>query len=104
MKKMKMMAAAMMAAAMVTAMAGCGGSGDKAKPAAGGADQKVELKLAAALPTSHPLVQAMEQLWQPIQLVLSKMVRPVEGSLLRQPQGQAVIQGAWVQCIQAVAM
>lgn len=62
MKKMKMMAAAMMAAAMVTAMAGCGGSGDKAKPASGGADQKVELKLAAALPTSHPLVQAMEQL------------------------------------------
>ena len=49
------MAAAMMAALALTA--GCGGSGEK--PAAGG---KVQLKLAASLPTGHPLVKAMEEL------------------------------------------
>ena len=49
------------AAALIAAMAlvgGCGGSGDK-KAADGGA---VELKMATALPSSHPLVKAMENL------------------------------------------
>ncbi len=50
------------AVALVAAMAliaGCGGSGEKkAAPAA----QKVTLKMAAALPQSHPLVKAMQSL------------------------------------------
>lgn len=62
MKMMKKMTAAALAAAVVLAMAGCGGSGDKAPAKSAGGDQAVTLKLAAALPTSHPLVQAMEQL------------------------------------------
>ena len=47
------------AAALVAAMAlvgGCGGSGDGDKAAGG----KVTLKLATALPSSHPLVKGME--------------------------------------------
>ena len=50
------MAAAM--AAMMLVAAGCGGSGDK-KAADGG---KVTLKMATALPASHPLVKAMDTL------------------------------------------
>lgn len=61
MKMMKKMTAAALAAAVVLAMAGCGG-GDKEPAKASGSDQAVTLKLATALPTSHPLVQAMEQL------------------------------------------
>lgn len=53
----KFMAAAM-AAVMAFAVAGCGGSGDK-KAAEGG---KVTLKMATALPASHPLVKAMDVL------------------------------------------
>lgn len=60
MKMMKKMTAAALAAAVVLAMAGCGGDKEPAK--ASGSDQAVTLKLATALPTSHPLVQAMEQL------------------------------------------
>lgn len=52
----KFMAAAM--AAVMFAVAGCGGSGDK-KAAEGG---KVTLKMATALPASHPLVKAMDVL------------------------------------------
>ncbi len=59
MKMMKKMAMAALAAAVLTAVSGCGG-GDKAP--AGASGQAVNLKLATALPTSHPLVQAMEQL------------------------------------------
>lgn len=50
------------AVALIAAMAliaGCGGSDKKAAPAA---NQKVTLKLAAALPQSHPLVKAMQNL------------------------------------------
>lgn len=53
----KFMAAAMVAV-MALAAAGCGGSGDK-KAAEGG---KVTLKMATALPASHPLVKAMDVL------------------------------------------
>lgn len=59
MKMMKKMAMAALAAAVLAAVSGCGG-GDKAP--AGASGQAVNLKLATALPTSHPLVQAMEQL------------------------------------------
>lgn len=52
------MAAAMLAAMALTA--GCGGSGEKQAAAPTGG--KVSLKLAAALPSSHPLVKAMEEL------------------------------------------
>ena len=55
---------AMLGAALLTAaftLAGCGGSGDK--PAAGG---KVQLKMATALPASHPLVKEMESLKQKV--------------------------------------
>lgn len=55
MKMWKKLTAAVMAAAMM-AVAGCGGSGGE-KSAEGG---KVTLKMAAALPSSHPLVKAMD--------------------------------------------
>lgn len=60
MKMMKKMAMAAVAAAVLTAVAGCGGSGGAKQE--GGAAGPVNLKLAAGLPNSHPLVQAMEQL------------------------------------------
>lgn len=56
MKMWKKFTAAVLAAAMM-AVAGCGGSGDD--KAAGGAG-KVTLKMATALPSSHPLVKAMD--------------------------------------------
>lgn len=59
MKWTKKFAAAALIAAF-TLVAGCGGSGDSGKAAGG----KVELKMATALPTSHPLVKAMENLKQ----------------------------------------
>ena len=46
----------------------------------------------------------MAQLWQPMQLVLSKMVRLVSGSLAMQALGQAATQGASGQCMQAMEM
>ncbi len=52
------------AAALIAAMAliaGCGGGSEK-KAAAPAAEQKVTLKMAAALPQSHPLVKAMQSL------------------------------------------
>ena len=55
MKWTKKFAVAALAAAMALAVAGCGG-GDKK------ADQKVTLKMATALPSSHPLVKAMDTL------------------------------------------
>lgn len=55
MKMWKKLTAAVMAAAMM-AVAGCGSSGGE-KSAEGG---KVTLKMAAALPSSHPLVKAMD--------------------------------------------
>lgn len=55
MKWTKKFAVAALAAAMVLTVAGCGG-GDKK------ADQKVTLKMATALPSSHPLVKAMDTL------------------------------------------
>lgn len=61
MKMMKKMAMAAVAAAVLAAVAGCGGSGG-AKQEGGAAAGPVNLKLAAGLPNSHPLVQAMEQL------------------------------------------
>lgn len=60
MKMMKKMAMAAVAAAVLAAVAGCGGSGGAKQE--GGAAGPVNLKLAAGLPNSHPLVQAMEQL------------------------------------------
>ncbi len=51
----KFTAAAMVAACVFAA--GCGGSGDKKQEAP---QQKVTLKMAAALPASHPLVKAMD--------------------------------------------
>lgn len=59
MKLSKKFTAAAMAAAMIL-VAGCGGSGDK--KAAPAKAEKVTLKMAAALPASHPLVKAMDQL------------------------------------------
>ena len=55
MKWTKKFAVATLAAAMALTVAGCGG-GDKK------ADQKVTLKMATALPSSHPLVKAMDVL------------------------------------------
>lgn len=55
MKWTKKFAVAALAAAMALTVAGCGG-GDKK------ADQKVTLKMATALPSSHPLVKAMDTL------------------------------------------
>ena len=55
MKWAKKFAVAALAAAMALTVAGCGG-GDKK------ADQKVTLKMATALPSSHPLVKAMDTL------------------------------------------
>ena len=55
MKWTKKFAVAALAAAMAFTVAGCGG-GDKK------ADQKVTLKMATALPSSHPLVKAMDTL------------------------------------------
>lgn len=55
MKWTKKIAVAALAAAMALTVAGCGG-GDKK------ADQKVTLKMATALPSSHPLVKAMDTL------------------------------------------
>ena len=55
MKWTKKFAVAALAAAMALTVAGCGG-GDKK------ADQKVTLKMATALPSSHPLVKAMDVL------------------------------------------
>ena len=55
MKWTKKFAVAALAAAMTLTVAGCGG-GDKK------ADQKVTLKMATALPSSHPLVKAMDVL------------------------------------------
>ena len=55
MKWTKKVAVAALAAAMALTVAGCGG-GDKK------ADQKVTLKMATALPSSHPLVKAMDVL------------------------------------------
>ena len=55
MKWTKKFAVAALAAAMALTVAGCGG-GDKK------ADQKVTLKTATALPSSHPLVKAMDVL------------------------------------------
>lgn len=60
MKMMKKMAMAAVASAVLAAVAGCGGSGGAKQE--GGAAGPVNLKLAAGLPNSHPLVQAMEQL------------------------------------------
>ncbi len=56
MKMWKKFTAAALVAAL-TLVAGCGGSGDD--KAAGGAG-KVTLKMATALPSSHPLVKAMD--------------------------------------------
>ena len=55
MKWTKKFAVAALAAAMALTVAGCGG-GDKK------ADQKVTLEMATALPSSHPLVKAMDVL------------------------------------------
>ncbi len=55
MKWTKKFAVAALAAAMALTVAGCGG-GDKKT------DQKVTLKMATALPSSHPLVKAMDTL------------------------------------------
>ena len=55
MKWTKKFAVAALAAAMALTVAGCGG-GDKK------ADEKVTLKMATALPSSHPLVKAMDVL------------------------------------------
>jgi tripartite ATP-independent transporter DctP family solute receptor len=55
MKWTKKFAVVALAAAMALTVAGCGG-GDKK------ADQKVTLKMATALPSSHPLVKAMDVL------------------------------------------
>ena len=55
MKWTKKFAVAALAAAMALTVAGCGG-GDKK------ADQKVTFKMATALPSSHPLVKAMDVL------------------------------------------
>ncbi|MBO5403604.1 MAG: TRAP transporter substrate-binding protein DctP [Phascolarctobacterium sp.] len=55
MKWTKKFAVAALAAAIALTVAGCGG-GDKK------ADQKVTLKMATALPSSHPLVKAMDTL------------------------------------------
>lgn len=55
MKWTKKFAVTALAAAMALTVAGCGG-GDKK------ADQKVTLKMATALPSSHPLVKAMDVL------------------------------------------
>jgi tripartite ATP-independent transporter DctP family solute receptor len=55
MKWTKKFAVAALAAAIALTVAGCGG-GDKK------ADQKVTLKMATALPSSHPLVKAMDVL------------------------------------------
>lgn len=55
MKWTKKFAVAALAAAMALTVAGCGG-GDKK------ADEKVTLKMATALPSSHPLVKAMDTL------------------------------------------
>ncbi|MBQ3540993.1 MAG: TRAP transporter substrate-binding protein DctP [Phascolarctobacterium sp.] len=55
MKWTRKFAVAALAAAMALTVAGCGG-GDKK------ADQKVTLKMATALPSSHPLVKAMDTL------------------------------------------
>ena len=55
MKWTKKFAVAALAAAMALTVAGCGG-GDKK------VDQKVTLKMATALPSSHPLVKAMDVL------------------------------------------
>ena len=55
MKWTKKFAVAALAAAMALTVAGCGG-GDKK------ANQKVTLKMATALPSSHPLVKAMDVL------------------------------------------
>lgn len=55
MKWTKKFAVAALAVAMALTVAGCGG-GDKK------ADQKVTLKMATALPSSHPLVKAMDVL------------------------------------------
>ena len=46
----------------------------------------------------------MAQEWQPTQFEVSYRVRPVEGSLYRQPTGQAVTQGASGQWRQAMDM
>lgn len=46
----------------------------------------------------------MAQEWQPMQWVVSYRVRPVAGSLYRQPTGQAVTQGASGQWRQAMEM
>ena len=55
MKWTRKFAVAALVAAMALTVAGCGG-GDKK------ADQKVTLKMATALPSSHPLVKAMDTL------------------------------------------
>ena len=55
MKWTKKFAVAALAAAMALTVAGCGGVDKKA-------DQKVTLKMATALPSSHPLVKAMDTL------------------------------------------
>lgn len=55
MKWTKKFAVAALAAAMALTIAGCGG-GDKK------AEEKVTLKMATALPSSHPLVKAMDAL------------------------------------------
>lgn len=55
MKWTKKFAVAALAAAMALTVAGCGG-GDKK------AEEKVTLKMATALPSSHPLVKAMDAL------------------------------------------
>ena len=44
--------------------------------------------------------QASMQARQPMQLVVSYRVKPVSASLVRQPRGQPVTQGASAQCIQ----
>ncbi len=62
MKISKKFTAAAMAAAMML-MAGCGGGSDD-KKAAAPSGEKVTLKMATALPQSHPLVKAMETLKQ----------------------------------------
>ncbi len=58
-KMSKKVAAVAMIAAMAL-IAGCGGGGEKKAAAPSG--QKVQLKMAAALPQTHPLVKAMESL------------------------------------------
>ena len=51
-----------------------------------------------------PKGHAMAQLLHPMQLVLSYTVNPVSGSLYRHPTGQAGMQGASTQCMQAAEM